>query len=106
MRPVPADSQIALSDLLVGKAGEPAGEFINQKFSFDFDVRLFHDGVPGRGLEPLRIAPPDPKSGASANFATLAVEPATAATIDHYRRTLSCPVWPAIAESEEAAARP
>jgi 3D (Asp-Asp-Asp) domain-containing protein len=26
--------------------------------------------VPGRGLEPLRIAPPDPKSGASANFAT------------------------------------
>ena len=25
--------------------------------------------VPGRGLEPLRIAPPDPKSGASANFA-------------------------------------
>ena len=27
--------------------------------------------VPGRGLEPLRIAPPDPKSGASANFATL-----------------------------------
>ena len=27
-------------------------------------------GVPGRGLEPLRIAPPDPKSGASANFAT------------------------------------
>src|SRR5438270_11515603 len=30
--------------------------------------------VPGRGLEPLRIAPPDPKSGASANFATLASE--------------------------------
>ena len=26
--------------------------------------------VPGRGLEPLRISPPDPKSGASANFAT------------------------------------
>ena len=25
--------------------------------------------VPGRGLEPLRISPPDPKSGASANFA-------------------------------------
>ena len=25
-----------------------------------------------RGLEPLRIAPPDPKSGASANFATMA----------------------------------
>ena len=31
--------------------------------------------VPGRGLEPLRIAPPDPKSGASANFATLASKP-------------------------------
>src|SRR2546426_6485816 len=28
--------------------------------------------MPGRGLEPLRIAPPDPKSGASANSATLA----------------------------------
>ena len=26
--------------------------------------------MPERGLEPLRIAPPDPKSGASANFAT------------------------------------
>lgn len=29
--------------------------------------------MPGRGLEPLRISPPDPKSGASANFATLAI---------------------------------
>jgi hypothetical protein len=28
--------------------------------------------LPGRGLEPLRISPPDPKSGASTNFATLA----------------------------------
>src|SRR6266853_2849358 len=28
--------------------------------------------VPRRGLEPLRISPPDPKSGASANFATSA----------------------------------
>src|SRR5436190_16473095 len=28
--------------------------------------------LPGRGLEPLRISPPDPKSGASANSATLA----------------------------------
>src|SRR6476661_8850243 len=26
--------------------------------------------MPGRGLEPLRISPPDPKSGASANSAT------------------------------------
>src|SRR5689334_8231910 len=33
--------------------------------------------MPGRGLEPLRISPPDPKSGASANFATLAEIPAT-----------------------------
>ncbi len=29
--------------------------------------------VPRKGLEPLRIAPPDPKSGASANFATWAI---------------------------------
>jgi hypothetical protein len=29
--------------------------------------------VPGRGLEPLRISPPDPKSGASANSATPAL---------------------------------
>ena len=28
--------------------------------------------MPGRGLEPLWISPPDPKSGASANSATLA----------------------------------
>jgi hypothetical protein len=34
--------------------------------------RLLSFELPGRGLEPLRIAPPDPKSGASANFATLA----------------------------------
>ena len=34
--------------------------------------RIHDDLIPGRGLEPLRIAPPDPKSGASANFATLA----------------------------------
>ena len=34
--------------------------------------RLYPLKVPGRGLEPLRISPPDPKSGASANFATLA----------------------------------
>ena len=33
--------------------------------------------VPGRGLEPLRIAPPDPKSGASANFATPAYSETT-----------------------------
>ena len=26
--------------------------------------------MPGRGLEPLILAEPDPKSGASANFAT------------------------------------
>ena len=28
--------------------------------------------VPEKGLEPSRIAPPDPKSGASTSFATLA----------------------------------
>src|SRR5437868_3111318 len=28
--------------------------------------------VPGTGLEPARITPPDPKSGASTNFAILA----------------------------------
>jgi hypothetical protein len=33
---------------------------------------LTSNKMPGRGLEPLRISPPDPKSGASANFATLA----------------------------------
>jgi hypothetical protein len=31
---------------------------------------LYNNDLPERGLEPLRIAPPDPKSGASANFAT------------------------------------
>ena len=30
------------------------------------------DSLPRRGLEPLRISPPDPKSGASADFATSA----------------------------------
>jgi hypothetical protein len=30
--------------------------------------------LPRRGLEPLRISPPDPKSGASANFATSALK--------------------------------
>src|SRR4029450_3855122 len=75
VRPIPADGQIALREFLVRKALERAGEFVNQEFSLDFEVRIFHDGgVPGRGLEPLRIAPPDPKSGASANFATLAAE--------------------------------
>jgi hypothetical protein len=36
-------------------------------------MQLYEPKVPGRGLEPLRISPPDPKSGASANFATLAI---------------------------------
>ena len=35
--------------------------------------RWYRVEMPGRGLEPLRISPPDPKSGASANFATLAI---------------------------------
>ena len=44
-------------------------------FMLRFDSTMMTRDVlrmPGRGLEPLRIAPPDPKSGASANFATLA----------------------------------
>ena len=36
------------------------------------DLTFLSFEMPGRGLEPLRISPPDPKSGASANFATLA----------------------------------
>src|SRR5450631_3455608 len=73
MRLVPSDGQITLRDFLVRKTIERAGQFIDQEFSLNFEVRIFHGGgVPGRGLEPLRIAPPDPKSGASANFATLA----------------------------------
>lgn len=34
--------------------------------------RLYPLKVPGRGLEPLRISPPDPKSEAFSSFATLA----------------------------------
>jgi hypothetical protein len=30
---------------------------------------VFREQLPGEGLEPTRIAPPDPKSGASANSA-------------------------------------
>jgi hypothetical protein len=42
--------------------------------SWTLSIRVcFRSSVPGRGLEPLRISPPDPKSGASANFATLAI---------------------------------
>src|SRR6478752_4106074 len=37
---------------------------------FDVDARGYFVEMPGRGLEPLRISPPDPKSGASANSAT------------------------------------
>ena len=35
-------------------------------------TRMIAVEMPGRGLRTLRISPPDPKSGASANFATLA----------------------------------
>ncbi len=50
-----------------------ARQLIDEEFSLNFEMLILHaGGVPGRGLEPLRIAPPDPKSGASANFATLA----------------------------------
>src|SRR4051794_36729055 len=75
VRLVATDGQIALRDFFVRIALERARQFLDQEFSLDFEVRIFHvGGVPGRGLEPLRIAPPDPKSGASANFATLACE--------------------------------
>ena len=37
---------------------------------FDVDAGGHFVEMPGRGLEPLRISPPDPKSGASANSAT------------------------------------
>ena len=49
--------------------GFPQSEKTTQIFS---KVHQEAVRVPGRGLEPLWIAPPDPKSGASANFATLA----------------------------------
>src|SRR5207253_9899589 len=48
-----------------------ASELGVESWRFSVD-RLLLRSVPGRGLEPLRISPPDPKSGASANFATLA----------------------------------
>src|SRR5262249_54890610 len=41
--------------------------------------------MPGRGLEPLRISPPDPKSGASANSAT----PALGFSIVDFRFTIA-----------------
>jgi hypothetical protein len=39
--------------------------------------------MPGEGLEPTRIAPPDPKSGASANSATRALPVTYRVTIDN-----------------------
>src|SRR6266487_2398335 len=59
-------------------AGSPSSFYlrpiVNQRIRLKGAARRGGSGdlVPGRGLEPLRIAPPDPKSGASANFATLA----------------------------------
>ena len=47
-----------------------------------------------RGLEPLWVTPPDPKSGASANFATSAL------------LSLDCTVIRDIADSPNIAARP
>jgi hypothetical protein len=75
MRLVSADREIPLRDLIVPIAPETARQSVDQKFLPNFEVRMFHErDLPGRGLEPLRIAPPDPKSGASANFATLAIK--------------------------------
>lgn len=39
-----------------------------------FSIGFLHVGVLGEGLEPTLLAEPDPKSGASANFATRAFE--------------------------------
>ena len=52
-------------------AWREAGNFIFLRLILVLPRLVPHE-VPGRGLEPLWISPPDPKSGASANFATLA----------------------------------
>lgn len=44
--------------------------FLGKAVIFDVAVGGHFVEMPGRGLEPLRISPPDPKSGASANSAT------------------------------------
>jgi hypothetical protein len=46
---------------------EKSSTFACMSLPLRFEV-LTPAGVPGRGLEPLRISPPDPKSGASAKF--------------------------------------
>src|SRR5436190_16352172 len=51
--------------------GKPKDIRANQNGACSSNARDRHS-MPGRGFEPLRISPPDPKSGASANFATLA----------------------------------
>src|SRR5438874_2290579 len=51
--------------------GKPKDIRANQNGACSSYARDRHS-MPGRGFEPLRISPPDPKSGASANFATLA----------------------------------
>src|SRR5438045_1248592 len=53
--------------------GKPKDIRANQNGACSSNAQDRHS-MPGRGLEPLRISPPDPKSGASANFATLAIE--------------------------------
>ena len=40
--PCPSDREITLRDFLVRKSMERAGELIDQKFSLDFEVRIFH----------------------------------------------------------------
>src|SRR6266480_8102338 len=51
--------------------GKPKDIRVNRNGACSSNAQDRHS-LPGRGLEPLRISPPDPKSGASANFATLA----------------------------------
>src|SRR5436305_12995843 len=54
--------------------GKPKDIRANQNGACSSNAQDRHS-MPGRGLERLRISPPDPKSGAAANFATLAITP-------------------------------
>ena len=70
-----ADHQCSRSVALRVIARQPSSLRFRRESTFGVERSVFASAVqmPGRGLEPLRISPPDPKSGASANFATLAM---------------------------------